>query len=82
MKINKEKTKTTLFNPSKSIDFVLEMRIDDERIETTEEIKLLGIVLTDDLKWNRNTCAISKKGYSRIWILRRLKKLAAYRGPT
>ena len=33
--------------------------------------------VTDDLKWNANTKYITAKGYSRLWMLRRLKALGA-----
>ena len=35
--------------------------------------KLLGVKITNDLKWNENTDYISKRGYNKLWILRRLK---------
>ena len=35
--------------------------------------KLLAGQITNDLKWNENTDYISKRGYKKLWILRRLK---------
>ena len=32
-------------------------------------------MITNDLKWERNTEFICKKAYRKIWILRRLKQL-------
>ena len=46
-------------------------------IETTETLKLLGLHLRSDLKWIDNTSAMTKKGYSRLWIIKRLKSLGA-----
>ena len=37
-------------------------------------MKLLGLVITSNLKWHENTDYITQRGYSRLWILRRLKK--------
>ena len=42
-----------------------------------DEIKLLGVKITTDLKWNSNTKYITTKAYSRLWMIRRLKLLGA-----
>ena len=36
-----------------------------------KETKLLGTFLTDDLKWNKNTAEIVKKGWRRMQLLNR-----------
>ena len=77
MKLNLDKTKFMLFNHCQSIDFQPSYTIDGTEIEYVEETKLLGLVLTSDLKFDRNTEFIVKKGYKRIWILKRLKNLGA-----
>ena len=46
-------------------------------IETVEEIKLLGLMVRNDLSWKANTDAMTKKAYSRLWILKRLKAQGA-----
>ena len=51
------------------------MDIAGVRIEVVKEMKLLGVIITDDLKWQVNTANITKKAYTRLWALRRLKKL-------
>ena len=73
MKLNLKKTKVMLFNPSKTIDFTPQINVDGNMIDMVEEMKLLGITLTSDLKWNSNTQNICKKAYKRLWTLRRLK---------
>ena len=40
-------------------------------------MKILGLVLRTDMKWSSNTQYIVKKGYNKLWILRRLKALGA-----
>ena len=40
-------------------------------------MQLLGINLRTDLKWSDNTTEITKKGYARMWTIRRLKLLGA-----
>ena len=32
-----------------------DVKIGNESIETVSETKLLGTIITDDLKWNKNT---------------------------
>ena len=77
MQLNLKKTKFMLFNQCKTIDFQPSYTIEGNEIETVEETKLLGLVLTSDLKFDKNTEYIVKKAYKRIWILRRLKNLGA-----
>jgi len=40
-------------------------------IEVVEEIKLLGIVIKSDLKWNSNTNLLCER---KLWMIRNLKK--------
>ena len=75
MQINTRKTKLMLFNPSRSVDIQPQMIIDNEEIEMLEEMKLLGVIITSNLKWRSNTKYITERGYSRLWILKRLKRL-------
>jgi hypothetical protein len=79
MKINQNKTKLMLFNPCKLYDFQPEMIMDGVRIEVVNEMKLLGVIITEDLKWHANTRRITKKAYARLWLLRRLKQMGASR---
>ena len=73
MKINIEKTKFMLFNTARKWDFTPKFEIEGKEIETVEQLKLLGVQITHDLKWNANTEYITKRGYNKLWMLRRLK---------
>ena len=42
-------------------------------IETIEETKLLGTIITSDLKWQRNSEMLIKKAYQRMRMLQKLK---------
>ena len=79
MKINQGKTKLMLFNTAKLLDFEPDIAVNNETVELVEEIKLLGVIVTSDLKWHENTKHITKKAFSRIWMLRRLKNMGASR---
>ena len=61
MKINNKKTKSMLFNSAKTKDFTSKLKIDNDIIELVEEMKLLGVKITSDIKWNKNTEYITQK---------------------
>ena len=77
MKVNQNKSKVMLFNTARKHDFTPALTIDNNKLEVIEEIKLLGVKISNDLKWNLNTKYITTKAYSRLWMLRRLKLLGA-----
>ena len=77
MKVNCKKTKFMLFNPTKNFDFVPEFEMEGKLIETHEEMKILGLVVSNDLTWRSNTDSMCKKAYSRLWMIKRLKKSGA-----
>ena len=77
LKIKENKTNVMKFNFSKTNDFPPELVINgfNDQLEVITETKLLGIILTDDLKWAANTDYMCKKAYSKMWTLRRMKVL-------
>ena len=77
MKLNFKKTKVMLFNSCKKWDFMPELEIEGNQLELAEEMKILGIVVRADMKWSSNTKHIVEKGYTRLWMLRRLKNHGA-----
>ena len=79
MRINHAKTKIMLFNSAKKHDFQPELSMEGVKLEVVEKMKLLGVIITSDLTWDENTEFITNKAFSRLWLLRRLKKLGASR---
>ena len=79
MQINQKKSKLMLFNPCRMFDFQPDMELSGEKIELVKKMKLLGVVITEDLKWHENTAHITTKAYRRLWMLRRLKSMGASR---
>ena len=78
MKINSAKSKVMLFNRSRKFDFMPEIRLSKDQVcEVVEEMKLLGVHITSDLKWQSHVNYITKRANLKLWILRRLKKLGA-----
>ena len=77
MKINEKKTKVMLFNPSKTKDFMPDLRLGATELEVVSEIRLLGIIIQNDMKWKSNTANLVTKANKKLWIVRRLKYLGA-----
>ena len=69
MKLNIKKTKNMIFNFSKKFQFTTSLSVDEEKIEVVKDTKLFGTILTDDLKWDKNTKEIVKKSYQRMRLL-------------
>ena len=49
------------FNISNKNEFSPELNMDGVMLEVVKEIKLLGVVITDDLKWQQNILNITNK---------------------
>ena len=80
MLINKSKTKVMIFNPARRYDALPQLTLSGmggENLEVVEQFKLLGLIFRSDNKWYDNTQYICQKGYTRLWMLRRLKGLGA-----
>ena len=76
MKINTKKSNVMIFNMSRKLDFPPEVKFSDgTNLDVVSEIKLVGVILSNDLKWQKHIDFITKKGMKKIWVLRRLKKM-------
>ena len=77
MKINKDKTKIMLFNRSRSYDFQPSLFIDNNLLSVVEETKLLGVIISSDLKWSKNVTYMKDKCFKNLWMIRRMKETGA-----
>ena len=68
-----------LFNTSRINDFTPTISINGTELEVVDEMKLLGVMITNDVKWSKNTEYITKKGFRWLWMMRRLKRVGASR---
>merc|ERR1712081_114943 len=76
LKINESKTEVMVFNMSKCWQFPPEVGFSaDKNLDYVRKAKVLGIMVSDDLKWAENTDYITSKALARLWTLRRLKNL-------
>ena len=67
MKVNCSKTKILLFNAAKKTDFEPLVPIPNgDDIEYVTETKILGMILTEDLKTFKNTKYMVDKAYKRM----------------
>ena len=69
MKINNKKSKVMLFNKSRKWDFPPEFGFSyQNNLEVVSEMKLVGVVITSDLRWVKNTQYICQKAMEKMWI--------------
>ena len=61
-----------IFNFTDKYQFSTRLSINDNPIEVIDSTKLLGTIITSDLKWDQNTVHIVKKANSRMELLRRV----------
>ena len=74
MKLNPNKCKNLVFNFTHNNQFTTALKVNNHDIETVKEAKLLGQIITDDLKWERNTEEIVKSCNKRMRILHKASK--------
>ena len=72
MKLNVKKSKVMIFNFTEDYQFSTRLYLENTLLEIISETKLLGTIISSDLKWSKNTEMLVKKGYQRMLILRKL----------
>ena len=72
MILNQQKTKAMIFNFTDKYQFGTRLELNDEYLEVVEKSKLLGVVITNDLKWDENTSYLVKKANARMELLRKV----------
>ena len=70
--LNTKKSNYMIFNFSKQNQFKTRLYLDEHLLEQVKETRLLGVIVTDDLKWHKNTENLIKRCYQRMLILRNL----------
>ena len=69
-----------MFNPHKKHTATPKLTLSDaggDFLEVVDNVTLLGVKLRSDMRWCDNSDYICKKGYARLWMIRRLKNLGA-----
>ena len=76
MKLTPKKCKEMLINFMQNDNFTLRpIVLRNNTIQCVTTHKLLGIIISNDLKWNEHIDYISKKAWKRLYSLRILKKV-------
>jgi hypothetical protein len=70
--INTKKTKSMIFNYTDKYQFSTRLSISGEPVEVIDSTKLLGTIITSDLRWEENTAYIVQKANARMELLRRV----------
>ena len=73
MNVNTKKTKEMLLGPVRNKE-VIPLLLNNSCIERVHSYKLLGLNITDRLKWNEHVSAICSKAASRLHFLKLLKR--------
>ena len=55
MNLNEKKTTNMVFNFTKDCQFTTEISLQNAKLEIIDKTKLLGRIITNDLKWHENT---------------------------
>ena len=53
------------------------LTLEGNEIEVVVEIKILGVIITTDMKFSKNSEYIIERAFKRVWMQRRLKNLGA-----
>ena len=72
MRLNTSKSSYMIFSRSRQ-DFATRLHLDGTKLDQKDVTKLLGMWISDDLSWTRNTKEICIKAYSRLSLLTKLK---------
>ena len=60
------------FNFTQNFQFPSRVTMCGEQLPIVRQNKLLGVIITTDMKWNKNTKYLRRKGNARIKCLRKL----------
>ena len=72
MKLNTDKSKFMIINFTRNYQFNTRLSLEGNPLKQVNETKLLGLVLSDNYKWQSNTSFIVRKAYKRMTILQKL----------
>ena len=73
--MNEKKSNIMLFNRAKTLDFQPKILINGKLLDVVKFTKLLGVMISSDMKWNKNVQYISGRVRKKLWTLRRTKEL-------
>ena len=66
-----------IFNFTNKYQFTTKLKMNNDYLEVVNQAKLLGVIVTDDLKWDKNTEYLIKKAHARMELLRKVAGFTA-----
>ena len=72
MLLNETKSKYIIFNRAQA-DFNTRLLMNNSKLDQVHEVRLLGVLLTESLSFDKNTEDICKRAFARISMLTKLK---------
>ena len=73
---NTNKSFVMVFNKSRTLSFSPEFSLGPSGpLQLMKTLKILGVLIQDDLKWGAQVEQMVKKASKKIWLLRRMKRL-------
>ena len=72
MKLNEDKCNYMIFSRAKE-DFVTRLTVNNTKLDQVHVSKILGVWVSQDLSWDKNTTEMCKRAYSRVSMLTKLK---------
>ena len=74
LELNVKKTKELIIDFRRKPSTIVPIEIKNKVIETVNEYKYLGLIISKDLTWKKNTQLIKAKAMKKLYFLRTLKK--------
>ena len=75
MILNQKKTKVMIFNYTDNYQFTTRLSLNNANIEVVNKAKCLGVLVSNDLKWEEKAQYLVKKANAQLELLR---KIASY----
>ena len=72
MKLNEEKSNYMIFSRTKE-NFATRITLNNVKLERLNVSKILGIWISEDMSWTRNTREICLKAYARMSLITKLR---------
>ena len=76
-KVSTNKTKAMVFYFTNQYQFSTRLSLENELIDIVDETKLLGTIITSNLKWESNTQMLVNKANKRMELLRKISSFGA-----
>ena len=77
MRLNQKKSCAIIFNFTQNYQFTSRLTMEGKPLDIVDHTKLLGLIVSNDLSWSRNTLSLIKRANSRMELLRRISSFSA-----